>query len=33
MEHYRKTLGAIPINKQRMYIDDIRANKLINQYF
>lgn len=33
VEHYRKTLGANQINKQRMYIDDINANKLINQYF
>jgi hypothetical protein len=33
IEHYKKTLGAMQIKNERMYIDDIHANKLIKQYF
>jgi len=33
IEHYSKTLGASIYRGQRMFIDDVRANKLINQYF
>jgi hypothetical protein len=33
IEHYKKALGANQINKERMYIDNINANKLITQYF
>ncbi len=33
IEHYKKTLGAIHLRGQRMYIDDNAAKRLIDQYF
>lgn len=33
INHYQETLGAIQLRGQRMYLDDIAAQKLIHQYF
>jgi hypothetical protein len=33
VKHYQETLGAIQLRGQRMYLDDIAAQKLIYQYF
>jgi L-amino acid N-acyltransferase YncA len=33
IKHYAETLGAKPINKHKMYIDNIAAEKLIKFYF
>ena len=33
MEHYIKTLGAVPIGGQRMAIEDKQALELIKKYF
>ena len=33
MEHYSKTLGAIPIGGQRMAIEEKRALELVKKYF
>ena len=33
MDHYSKTLGAIPIGRQRMAIEKRQALKLIKRYF
>lgn len=33
VKHYQTTLGAIQLRGQRMYLDDLVAQKLIYQYF
>ncbi|HEX9503328.1 MAG TPA: hypothetical protein VF974_03330 [Patescibacteria group bacterium] len=33
VKHYQETLGAIRLRGQRMYLDDVAAQKLIYQYF
>lgn len=33
VKHYQETLGAIRLRAQRMYLDDVAAQKLIYQYF
>jgi hypothetical protein len=33
IEHYRKTLGAIQLKGQKMYLDNKAAQKLISIYF
>jgi len=33
INHYKRTLGAIQLRGQRMYLDDRAAEKLIYQYF
>ena len=33
IEHYRQTLGATHLIRQRMFVDPIAANKLILRYF
>jgi hypothetical protein len=33
VKHYQVTLGAIQLRGQRMYLDDMAAQKLIYQYF
>jgi hypothetical protein len=33
IDHYKKTLGAIQIGRQRMYIHDVGAKTLISKYF
>lgn len=33
IEHYQRTLGATHLRGQRMYINDIAANKLVSKYF
>jgi hypothetical protein len=33
ISHYQETLGAIQLRGQRMYLDDIAAQKLIHHYF
>jgi len=33
VKHYQETLGALQLRGQRMYLDDMAAQKLIYQYF
>ncbi|MCC5933748.1 MAG: hypothetical protein JJU35_05825 [Balneolales bacterium] len=33
IEHYKQTLGAMHISKQRMYINTVNASYLVNKYF
>jgi hypothetical protein len=33
IEHYKQTLGATHLIRQRMFVDPIAAHKLISRYF